>query len=158
MIVDELMGALERYEARLSVVAAVEGRTFDIGEVNGDGQRVTLVLTGIAPPPAGAARIAALNDQLRCLGEGGQVVVTAGVLSLGEADVREIVAAVRAFDRFCDDNDPHGEHDFGALEVAGRRIFFKIDYYDQTLTAASPDPVDPDITRRVMTIMLAEEY
>jgi hypothetical protein len=37
-------------------------------------------------------------------------------------------------------------------------IFFKIDYYDRTLTAHSPDPADPAVTRRVITVMLASEY
>jgi hypothetical protein len=37
-------------------------------------------------------------------------------------------------------------------------IFFKIDHYDRQLSAHSPDPADPDVTRRVITIMLAEQY
>ena len=39
-----------------------------------------------------------------------------------------------------------------------RTIFFKIDYYDRTLTHHSPDPADPAVTERVITIMLADEY
>ncbi|MDF3016237.1 MAG: hypothetical protein K0R44_1462 [Thermomicrobiales bacterium] len=49
-------------------------------------------------------------------------------------------------------------HDFGALEVEGERLFFKIDYFDQTLSAHSPNPADETATKRVLTIMLAEEY
>jgi hypothetical protein len=52
----------------------------------------------------------------------------------------------------------YGEHDFGALEVEGERLFFKIDYFDQTLSAHSPNPADETATKRVLTIMLAEEY
>ncbi len=51
------------------------------------------------------------------------------------------------------------EHDFGAFEADGRAIFFKIDYHhDKSLTCHSPDPYDPSVTERVITIMLAEEY
>jgi hypothetical protein len=65
---------------------------------------------------------------------------------------------VAAFDDFCHANDPYEEHDFGLFEVEGETIFFKIDYFDRTLTHHSPDPADPAVTERVITIMLADEY
>ena len=40
---------------------------------------------------------------------------------------------VARFDRFDGDNDPHREHDFGLLELVGRRFFWKIDYYDKAM-------------------------
>ncbi|MGC2080706.1 MAG: DUF3768 domain-containing protein [Xanthobacteraceae bacterium] len=56
------------------------------------------------------------------------------------------------------ENDPYEEHDFGAFEAEGQVIFFKIDYHDPNLTRHSTDPADPNVTQRVITIMLAEEY
>jgi hypothetical protein len=55
-------------------------------------------------------------------------------------------------------NDPHEEHDFGSFEAEGHTIFFKIDYFDRSLTYHSPDPTDPAVTVRVITVMLADEY
>jgi hypothetical protein len=55
-------------------------------------------------------------------------------------------------------NDPYDEHDFGSVTVAGHVVFFKIDYFDLDLRNHSPDPSEPAVTRRVMTLMLAEEY
>ena len=70
----------------------------------------------------------------------------------------KVVAAVKTFDAFTEDNDPWGEHDMGAFEVEGQRIFFRLDYFDLTRSRHSPDPRDTAITERVLTIMLAEEY
>jgi Protein of unknown function (DUF3768) len=37
-------------------------------------------------------------------------------------------------------------------------VIFKIDYYDRSLNFHSPDPADPAVTERVITLMLAAEY
>jgi hypothetical protein len=103
-------------------------------------------------------RIRALNDQLRQNFAAGVAVMTPGVAALGREAVDRIVKTVAVFDDFCHANDPHEEHDFGSFEAEGHKIFFKIDYFDQSLTYHSPNPSDPAVTRRVITIMLAEEY
>ena len=84
-------------------------------------------------------------------------MVTAGVQSMGADFIAAVDVALTKV-TFDSDNDPYGEHDFGAVEVKGRRVFFEIDYYDLDFCFASPDPADQKITRRTMTIMLAEEY
>jgi Protein of unknown function (DUF3768) len=103
-------------------------------------------------------RIRLLNDELRQTLVGGMAVITPGIAALGQEAVARIVKTIAVFDDFCHANDPHEEHDFGAFEVAGHKIFFKIDYYDPTLTHHSPDASDPSVTKRVITIMLAAEY
>ena len=104
-------------------------------------------------------RIRALNDALRQNLTGGRAVITPGVAALGEAAVARIIKTIAVYDDFCQANDPYDEeHDFGAFEAEGHTIFFKVDYLDATLTFHSPDPADPSVTERVLTIMLAEEY
>ena len=105
-----------------------------------------------------AARIRELNDQLRCKALGGRIVITRGIEALGADGVREVLIAVARFDDFTEDNDPWGKHDCAVLTVEGRRIIFKIDYYDRDLQFHSPDASDPAVTQRVLTVMLAEEY
>ncbi|MCJ1903189.1 DUF3768 domain-containing protein [Paracoccus versutus] len=105
-------------------------------------------------------RIAALNDDLRrniWFPGKNKVVLTAGLAS-DQKLAADAIAAVRAYDDFTTDSDPHGEHDMGFLEVRGTKIMWKIDYYDNDLTWHSPDPAAPLVTIRVLTIMLASEY
>ena len=105
---------------------------------------------------ANAAKIAALNDRARQTFIGCRVVITQGIQAM--PDVPNILDQVRWYDRFTPDNDPHGEHDFGSFRCAGETIFWKFDYYDLDLQMHSPDPSDPAVTTRVLTIMLADEY
>ena len=102
--------------------------------------------------------IRSLNDDLRTSLNGGSVVLTASIAAL-DSDLRtKIIEAVRRYNTFHADNDPYGEHDFGSLVVEGHAVFFKIDYYDGDLQFHSPDPADPAVTHRVLTIMLADDY
>ena len=70
----------------------------------------------------------------------------------------ELLAQLAAYDSFDVDNDPHGERDFGDVDVAGTNLLWKIDYYDKEMKYASPDPADPAVTERVLTVMLPEEW
>jgi Protein of unknown function (DUF3768) len=76
----------------------------------------------------------------------------------GQEAVDRIVKTIALFDDFCHANDPYEEHDFGSFEAEGHTIFFKVDYFDRNLKYLSPDPADPVVTVRVITVMLAEEY
>ena len=102
--------------------------------------------------------IRTLNDELRQNFREGTAVMTVGVAALGAEAVARIVKTIAVYDDFCHANDPYEEHDFGSFEVDGQTVFFKIDYYDKALASHSPDPTDPSVTERVITVMLAEEY
>ncbi len=102
--------------------------------------------------------IRALNDAFRRTFVGGAVMITAGVEAMPADQRKSLLAKVRAFDVFTDDNDPHREHDFGAVDEAGVRYFWKVEYYDRATEMGSPDAADPAVTTRVLIVMLAEEY
>lgn len=98
------------------------------------------------------------NDELRRNLTGGGAFMTLGVAALGPDLAERIFDAIMLYDNFCQDSDPWGERDFGSVNVEGYKIFFKIDYYSRDMTQGSPDPSDPSVTTRILTIMLAEEY
>ncbi len=101
---------------------------------------------------------AKLNDILRTSLVGGRIVMTSGVVSLDDQTKLKVFQAVRKFNTFTPENDPYGEHDFGSVSLSGQKFFWKIDYYDRDYRFHSKNPADPNVTRRVLTIMLAEEY
>jgi len=99
-----------------------------------------------------------LNDDLRRFGRGGMVTLSAGIAALRIDEVHSILDAVRCFEDFTDDNDPYREHDLGIFRHRGERIMWKIDYYDKDRRYASPDPANPDVTVRILTVLYASEY
>jgi Protein of unknown function (DUF3768) len=103
-------------------------------------------------------RIRVLNDELRQHLYDGGAIITAGIAALGSNAVMRLVNAIASFNDFCAANDPHGEHDFGCFDFDDTPVIFKIDYYDKNLNFHSPNPADPAVTERVITIMLADEY
>ncbi len=103
-------------------------------------------------------RIRDLNDRFRITLQGGKLMLTNGVIAMGPEAQERIVEALRRYDDFDADNDPYGEHDFGLIVIDGQELLFKIDYYDLDLTYHSPDPADPSVTTRVLTVMRADEY
>lgn len=103
-------------------------------------------------------RIRAFNDELRHAPYKGKVVLTRGIACKGLAFVSKAMSAVATFESFDEGNDPYLEHDFGAVEIEGESVFWKIDYYDLTLTTGASDPADPTTCVRVLTVMMADEY
>lgn len=121
------------------------------------------------------ARIARLNDLARgAMGVACTAVATVGFRSLPEADQSRVRELIETFDAFDEGNDPYGERDFGCVCQLGdgcwtterprvcdderERVFWKFEYYDRDLRFGSEDAANPAVTRRVLTIMLADEY
>jgi hypothetical protein len=101
-------------------------------------------------------RIRELNDQARQTLTGCRVLITPGMLALDATAA--ILALVQQYSDFTPDNDPYAEHDFGSFKFLGETIFWKFDYYDLDLTMHSLDPAEPDVTARVLTVLLGSEY
>ena len=132
-------------------------------------------MTGLTIAREQTARIARLNDLARrAMGVACTAVATVGFRSLPDVDQLQVRELIETYDAFDEDNDPHSERDFGTIyQLAdGRwtterprlrddereRVFWKLDYYDRDLRFGSEDPANPAVTRRVLTIMLADEY
>jgi hypothetical protein len=114
-----------------------------------------------------------LNDLARTRPEtvNASWVMTQGVLHLmtGDEDapdataraverVTALRAAIAQFSDWDEGNDPYGEHDFGAFDLLGERLFFKIDYYHPDHDTHAPVPSNIELCRRVLTVMRADEY
>ena len=108
--------------------------------------------------PLQKERIAHLNDQHRQYIPITETVLTQTVSKLQVEQLIELIEKVRLFNTFDEDNDPWVEHDFGAVEIQGETYYWKIDYYDGNYQCHSPDPSDPNVTKRVLTIMHKSEY
>ena len=77
-------------------------------------------------------KIAELNDHVRQRmtspwlipsGVPAKILKTSGIHALPIEEQLVILATIRDFDTFTEDNDPHGEHDFGSLDYKGEKSF-----------------------------------
>jgi Protein of unknown function (DUF3768) len=102
--------------------------------------------------------IARLNDEFRSTFEVGKVLMTAAVSTLSAELRAAAIVAVQTFSIFSKDNDPYGEHDCACFTLNGQCFFWAIDYYDETCIYRSKDLCDEDVTTRVPTLMLAQDY
>jgi hypothetical protein len=102
--------------------------------------------------------IKVLNDTFRQTFVGGRVMLTLGVRALEAQSQMGLLAKVKSFADFGTGNDPHGEHDFGAINHHGTKFFWKLDLYDLAMNQGSVDPANAEATLRVLTIMRADEY
>ena len=115
------------------------------------------------------AAIAAQNDAFRklaCLGIApdqpiaGRMHVTRSLAEAEDGFMAEAVKATGEFDVFEPENDPDGCHDFGAVDIRGQKVFWKIDLYeaDSDFRYGAETPDIPSTTVRVLTIMMASDW
>lgn len=106
-----------------------------------------------------AEQIARLNDALRQGDDNsGTVMITQGVRAITGFNAEALATELSNYHDFDPDNDPHGERDFGCLTLWGHDLLFKLDYYDLEMKFGSDDPANPEITHRVLTVLLAREW
>jgi len=86
--------------------------------------------------------------------------MTQGVDSLSNFQKLYTLIKLWEYNDFNDDNDPYGEYDYGRITLDQNKqdIIWKIDYYDTDYLYGSEDPTNPNVTRRVLTLMLPKEY
>lgn len=107
-------------------------------------------------------KIAARNDEFRkkvltqpC--DNGKALISVGVDGLAKEQKDELYKKVKAYNDFRSGNDPHQEHDFGAIVInGGQKVFWKIDYYaDDKCKLGTMHTAE---SYMVMSLMFAEEY
>ena len=113
-------------------------------------------------------KIALLNDELRkklITGElfkadsKDKAYITKGAsIFVNGMNRMQFLNNVALYRNFTEDNNPHGERDFGNFMYQKEKIFWKIDYKDNAMMYHSPDASDPSQTIRVLTIMKASEW
>ena len=128
-------------------------------------------MTDTAEYVADAAKVAAHNDAFRrnvCLaipyGQGdpvllGRLVATRAIHAKGSLFIQESLAAIGRLTEFPAESDPDGYHDFGAVEIMGETVWFKIDLFDGAdLQYGSEAPDIPARTYRVLTILFPSDW
>jgi len=129
-------------------------------------------MTSVAQPLKDRPDPAVIADQndvfrkLACLGIApeapiqGRMHVTHSLMEAGDGFMAEAVKATGEFATFEPENDPEGWHDFGAVEIRGETMFWKIDLYeaDSDFRYGAETPDNPATTMRVLTIMLARDW
>ncbi|WP_350335248.1 DUF3768 domain-containing protein [Coralliovum pocilloporae] len=103
-------------------------------------------------------KIGAMNDAFRRSLKGGRVETTAGIDALNTYTQMCAFQLVRDAKSLSGHTDPFDERDFGAFAIGAHRLIWKIEYLDTDTGGKSTDPSNPNITTRVLKLMLADEY
>lgn len=95
-----------------------------------------------------------LNDQLRTTFKGGRVQMTAAVCALDPQLRGRALSALSRYDKFSDGE----EHDSGVFIFAGYSFEWRIEYRGKDGIGVSPDPANPEMTFRVLTLYAATDF
>lgn len=87
-----------------------------------------------------------------------RITITQGIMAYPAEQQEEIIHRILVFQAFTEDNDPHLDRDLMVIEYLGTKIYGKMDHYDLAMEYLSPDTSNDQLTTRVLTIMLADEY
>lgn len=94
------------------------------------------------------ATIIALNDQLRTTFQVGRVQMTPSVYELDDRLRGRALAVLGGYNTF----DADSEHDWGTFIFAGFSFEWRIEYRATDGSGVSPDPANPQVTLRVLTL------
>jgi hypothetical protein len=78
-------------------------------------------------------------------------------VALPKEEQAEITQRIQSLAAATLDVEPSADLDSGSFECVGKTILWKIEFFDIQLRFSSPNPADEWVTRRVITVMLAEE-
>ena len=96
----------------------------------------------------GRAKIIELNDQFRATFKGGRVQMSRSVYELEPRLRARALWVLSKYKKFADDS----EHDWGTFIFGGYAFEWRIEYRAITGVGPSPDPANPDLTFRVLTL------
>jgi hypothetical protein len=99
------------------------------------------------------AAIIALNDQFRTTFKGGRVQMTPSVYQLDDRLRGRALSVLARYSKF----DADSEHDWGTFIFAGFSFEWRIEYRAANGSGASPDPADPRMTLRVLTLYTMDD-
>jgi hypothetical protein len=101
---------------------------------------------------------AELNDELRQYPLGGGTLVSAKIAAFDIPRLKRLVEALARFDGYCQEVDQSGEHAMGFFDFEAVTVVFKIEARALSTDGLGSRSAERELTDRVMTIMLAEEY
>jgi len=99
------------------------------------------------------ATIIALNDQLRTTFKGGRVQMTPSVYELDGRLRGRALSVLARYSKF----DADSEHNWGTFIFAGFSFEWRIEYRTTDGSGVSPDPADPQVTLRVLTLYTMDD-